>query len=438
MLSTIYCCVFSSAMSSIVNFRFVLVKRASKPNVDHIKLFQPILTIRNAHLASLAVLATFATVMTRYISLLLATLACCPDATGCTSAIVSAQASASGRPLLWKNRDTSATDNKIEYIAASSPEEYDYVGLFNASDRNCEQAWMGMNSAGFAVMNTASYNLKDDNVPASKMDREGYVMSHALKHCRTVDDFGRLLDVLPRPMGVEANFGVIDACGNGAYFECNNHSYTRYNLDDAPDGVLVRTNYSHSGEQGKGYGQIRERNALHLLKPYSGNASVEPYTFTDVLSCSFYHDLYGRDMAETPGCQWLIDQDFIPRYTTTATVVIEGVSSIGPDAEGEPGRRYVMWTALGYPPCAQVVPVWCSPEGVDEGLRGLQPGGTSRLCDEAKARKQEVFSAPDGNRQRYIRLSTLKNSLGTGYLQHFRNLNMQTYRRMRRSNNLEK
>lgn len=49
------------------------------------------------------------------------------------------------------------------------------------------------------------------------MDREGYLMSIALKHCRTVADFETLLTKLPRPLGVEANFGVIDSHGDGAF-----------------------------------------------------------------------------------------------------------------------------------------------------------------------------------------------------------------------------
>lgn len=331
----------------------------------------------------------------------------------CTSAIVSGRLTASGRPILWKNRDTSATDNKVEYIAPGVAGELAYVGLFNASDRKCREAWVGINEAGFAVMNTASYNLKADNVPAGKMDREGFVMAHALKHCRTVDDFARLLEELPKPLGVEANFGVVDADGNGAYFECNNYKYIRYNLEDEPDGVLVRTNYSHSGRKGEGYGQIRERNAESLLLPYIAEGGIEPYLFTDVLSCSFYHDLLGKDMAAQGG-RYIIDQDFIPRYTTTASVVIEGG---------------VMWTALGYPPVAEVYPVMCSPDGVHPGLRGLEADGTSRICNEAKARKKEVFSVRDGNRSRYVDLLKLRNDKGTGYMQVFRQQNRQVYDR---------
>ena len=351
-------------------------------------------------------------------------------ALACTSAIVSGRLSGSGRPLLWKNRDTSTIDNKVEYIAASLPGELAYVGLFNADDRDCEQAWIGVNEAGFAVMNTASYNLKDDDVPASKMDREGYLMALALKHCRSVEDFADLLDDLPQPLGVEANFGVVDRDGNGAYFECNNHDYTRFDLVDEPSGVLVRTNYSHSGRPGEGYGQIRERNANRLLEPYVKAGFVEPYTFTDELSCSYYHDLYGDDMSRgyryvmegdtlpaEMAPQYLVDQDFIPRYTTTASVVIDGD---------------VRWVAMGYPPVAEVIPVTVAPDGVDPGLRGTEEGGTSRICNEAKARKAEVFSVADGNRNRYVDLSALFNAEGTGYLQHFRRLNRQTYDRFHR------
>ena len=156
----------------------------------------------------------------------------CSEAKACTSAIVAASANPYGRPLLWKNRDTSAIDNKVEYVP-SSDGAYAYVALFNADDRRLEQAWIGMNEVGFAVMNTASYNIKNDQVPDSRMDREGFLMTVALRSCRTVDDFRRLLDSYPRPMGVEANFGVIDATGAGGYFETNNDSYVFFDLADA-------------------------------------------------------------------------------------------------------------------------------------------------------------------------------------------------------------
>lgn len=350
----------------------------------------------------------------------------------CTSAIVGADMNPYGRPLLWKNRDTSASDNKIEYVPSQNG-EFAYVALFNASDSLLNEAWMGMNEYGFAVMNTASYNLKDDDVPQKDMDKEGYVMTKALKKCKTVDDFASLLDSLPKPMGVEANFGVIDAYGNGAYFETNNNSFNRFNLSDSPDHIMVRTNYSHSGRENEGYGFIREANANHLLTPFIENHQVAPEVLTETLSRSFYHDLIKKDFSDADE-EWVIDQDFIPRYTSTATVVIEGCKPLQSGEELSPEfltQQYVMWTGLGYPPCSEIFPVWCSEEGVDPVLKGDPSTGRSSQCDIVKQRKAEVFPFTKGNGEKYIHMPKLFNEEGTGYVQTLSPKNIATYSKIR-------
>lgn len=349
----------------------------------------------------------------------------------CTSAIIGAEASATGRPLLWKNRDTSNVDNVVEYIAPAAEGEIPYVGLFNADDTRLEQCWIGMNREGFAVMNTASYNIKDDDVPQTMMDREGYVMTLALKSCRTVDDFERLLHKLPRPMGVEANFGVIDASGAGAYFETNNHSFRRYDLADAPDGVLVRSNYSHGGRPEEGFGFIRESNARKLLAPYIASCSVSPEVLTEEVSRSFYHSLFDRDFALADGERWVIDQDFIPRYKSSAVVVIEGVEP--GSAKVFPGGEYVMWTALGYPPCSETFPVLCAPDGVDDSLRPLEENHHSRMSDLVKKRRDEVFPFHKGNGDKYIDMRRLVNAEGNGYLQTLPAQNLERYAAFRKN-----
>lgn len=369
------------------------------------------------------------------------------SALACTSAIISADLSPYGRPMLWKHRDTSTIDNKVEYVAPKNG-DFGYVALFNAGDRDLEQAWTGMNEVGFAVMNTASYNIKDDTVPEKEMDREGYLMTIALRSCRTVDDFARLLDTLPRPLGVEANFGVIDATGNGAFFETNNDRYVRFNLSDSPDGVLVRANYSHSGRQREGHGFVRELNAETLIAPYVEDRTLTPEVLTETVSRSFYHSLLCRDFAETaPGSQtpqpvvgpkhrWVVDQDFIPRYKSTATVVIEGCRPVTDASAVRPGDlkdEYIMWTGLGYPPVAEIYPVWCSPDGVAEGLRGIGPDGHSPICDIAKQRRDEVFPIHYGNGDKYIDMNVLVNDRGTGYLQTIPKTNLSTYARIRAS-----
>lgn len=354
------------------------------------------------------------------------------DISACTSAVVGAKASAHGRPMLWKHRDTSNIDNKVEYVAPENG-SYGYVALFNADDLKLEQAWTGMNDVGFAIMNTASYNIKDDNVPAKKMDREGYLMTIALKSCRTVDDFEKLLNTLPRPMGVEANFGVIDAEGGAAYFETNNHSFVRFNVSDSPEDILIRSNYSHSGRPNEGYGFIREANAEHLLLSKARESAVSPEYLTEDVSRSFYHDLYKRDFS-SDSCM-VVDQDFIPRYKSCATIVIEGCVPVKDAAELMPGalsKEYIMWTGLGYPPCSEIVPVWCSPSGVDNSLRGLLPGGHSEMSDRVKARRNEVFPIKKGSGDRYIDMNRLFNKEGIGYVQILTKQNRELYSKFKR------
>ncbi len=370
---------------------------------------------------------------------LLAVLACVmniQEASGCTSAIISAELNPYGRPLLWKHRDTSATDNKVEYIP-SKDGSYAYTALFNASDRKLEEAWCGMNSEGFAIMNTASYNIKNDDVPEKLMDREGIIMTQALRSCRTVEDFACLLDKLPRPLGVEANFGVIDSTGSGAFFETNNDSYVRYDLKDAPDGMLIRTNYSHSGRPNEGYGFIREANAETLLAPYAASHDITPELLTEHVSRCFYHDLYKKDFAHEEGStKWVIDQDFIPRFKSTATVVIEGCVPSAENASNQIGsREYIMWTGLGYPPVCDIYAVRCRPGGVPDELRGISDNGHSAASDLSKARRSEVFPFKKGNGDKYIDMEKLVNKEGTGYIQTLVPQNLEVYEKTRKERN---
>lgn len=330
----------------------------------------------------------------RSILLVLVGLMIADAAFACTSAIVSAKASASGRPMLWKHRDTSAESNFVERIPATES-THGYIALFNAGDSLLAEAWMGVNDVDFAIMNTASYNLAPDT--ATYKDREGEIMTLALQQCASVDDFARLLETLPKPLGVQANFGVIDAHGNGAYFETDDYEFVKFDLADAPDGVLIRTNFSFSGNDTDGYGYIRYDNAQHLLADKIKSKSLTPADFTEVVSRSFYHSLIGRDMAGD-STNWLVDQDFVPRRSSTASVVIEGVSS--------DRRQSTMWTALGYPPCAIVYPA--TVDFVPENLRPILSGWQSPSASEAIALKRKAFSIIRGNGQHYIDMNFLR------------------------------
>ena len=289
----------------------------------------------------------------------------------CTSAIISGALTRDGRPILWKNRDTSHLVNYVA-ITEATDSTHAYVALYNSEDTIAAEAWIGYNDAGFAIMNTASYNL---NHPADNWkDREGILMTKALAYCSTVDDFNNLLKSLPKPLGVEANFGVIDAYGNGGFFETDDLNFTFYPLD-SQNPIVVRTNFSVSGGDG-GLGYVRYDNACHLLAPHIKNSDISPELLTDSLSRSFY---YSPDSSDKSTEEIVLDKDFIPRHSTSASIAIEGVNS--PDEI----NQMVMWTLMGYPPCGITKPVTLDNlpnDLIADGLGGCQASRNNLLLKE--------------------------------------------------------
>lgn len=324
------------------------------------------------------------------------TLATSHPVEGCTSMIIGAKASGTGRPMLWKHRDTGAEQNFVDTVQAR-PGRLGYVALYNGGDSLKREAWMGMNEAGFAIMNTASYNLAPDT--AAYKDAEGSVMSIALQRCRTLDDFATLLDSLSRPLGVQANFGVIDAYGHGAYFETDDFHYKIFRLENTDNDVLIRTNHSLSGGDTGGMGYIRFDNVLHIFDTELKNGGFTPDMFTERASRSFYHDLLGYDALEHDG-RFAVDQDFIPRRISSASIVIEGINPGGKPEE------MVMWTVLGYPPVSHVKKVTI--DNVPSELQPSLPGALSPYCQETIERKRLAFPITRGNGQHYVDLDYLR------------------------------
>lgn len=295
-------------------------------------------------------------------------------AAACTAAIVPAECSASGRPMLWKHRDTGADNNFIAHI---NPKDgnHGFTALFNSSDTLLTEAWMGFNDVGFAIINTASYNLQPDT--ATVRDREGLVMSQALRQCTTVDDFARMISDPAVRRGVEANFGVIDAKGGAAWFETADGGFNRF---DVRDSVMVRTNFSYSGNMdGKLAGLVRYNTARHLLGTREGK--LRPIDFTEGLSRSFYHSGLGRDCVND---SVVSNRDFIPRDISTSSLVIEGISPLTSKGDAR------MWGCLGYP--ATAVGYWITADSIPAGMmRGAD--GRSSDCDDA-FRKMKSATLP--------------------------------------------
>ena len=268
------------------------------------------------------------------------------DASACTTAIVSAEASASGRPLLWKQRDADNIHNVLCHIKGG---KYAYTAVFGASDL-VVRSYGGVNEAGFAIINNASYNLAEQDYEEWSNSK---VISAALASCRTLAEFEKLLEEWPRPRAVEANFGVIDAFGGAAYFEVGDTKVTRFDVE--PGGWLVRTNFSLSGRDGEGSGMARYETAEYLMSKHKGKFT--PEFLIDGLGRSFYNRELGADMSLMSPNGVAVDLDFIPRTSTASSICIEGVP------EGGKAFSSVIWTAIGYTPGCYAVPVWVAAGG---------------------------------------------------------------------------
>lgn len=340
------------------------------------------------------------------------------EAISCTSAIFTGKVTKDGRPLLLKHRDTGELNNRIEYFQGP---KYGFLALVDSPSEG-GVAWSGSNNAGFSIINTASYNLKDDDVPSSMMDREGELMYKALGVCKNLKDFEYFLDTLSRPMGVEGNFGVIDAEGGAAYYEVNNHKWNKLDVNDpevAPNGYFIVTNFSYTGREDEGMGYIRNCNTTYNVENYvlKEGGKVDPQWIFENISRSFYHSLLEVDLRKDQelASGWFIDQDFVPRRSSSASMVFQGVKP------GEDVSKTVMWTILGYPPLGVAVPmVVANGENIPSFMVKSESSENAQMCDMVLELKKNVFPVKRGNGNKYFRFNYLYNKEGTGYSQQLK------------------
>ncbi len=341
----------------------------------------------------------------------------------CTIAVISGKYTADGRPLLWKNRDTWAVNNKIMFFHG---EKYDFIALVNSHDKSGKSVWIGVNSAGFAIMNSASYNLNlGDTVKQSGL--EGRLMKKALSTCATVQDFENLLKSLPKPTRLEANFGVIDANGGAALFELSNYKYVKFDANDpevAPFGYIIRGNYSFTGKFGpESSGYIRYNTVNELFyNAVSTNSMTAQFIIQDVTR-ELYNSLTKDDLYQkfrnipenTPTFTWF--HDFVPRRLSASSVVIQGVK------KGENPALATMWAVVGFPLTSIVVPLWV--EGQDNLpsiVKYDAKFNDSPVCHAALLLKKQVFPIRWGKyaSKYYINVNALINANNTGIIQKIR------------------
>ncbi len=322
----------------------------------------------------------------------------------CTVAVVSGKATVDGRPLLWKNRDTSYLDNEVSYFADG---KYAYIGVINTGDRT--QVWMGVNSAGFAIMNSESQDLEGDT-----LDAEGYFMKQALMECATADEFEQLL-LKTNATGREtkANFGVIDAKGGAMFFEAGNHTFTKFdanNPDIAPQGFIVRANFAMTAvDTSKSYGQVRYKRADELFEKFVAEKSLSYKVILRDIARDLKNEItnpyplpfHGQENDKPIG--FIRTHHSINRFRTASCAVFHGV------LPHENPALTTMWVILGEPVCGVAIPLWVSAGRVPNSLDG---DPNSLLNDLIQNIEKQAY--PNTCLFRYLDTSVLVKKEGRG------------------------
>lgn len=324
----------------------------------------------------------------------------------CTVAVVSGKATVDGRPLLWKNRDTSNFDNEVAFF---NDGKYPYIGVINAGDRT--QVWMGVNSEGFCIMNSESQDLEGDT-----LDAEGYFMKQALMECATSDDFEQLL-LKTNKTGREtkANFGVIDATGAAVFFETGNHTFTKFDANDpevAPLSFIVRANFAMTAvDTSKSYGQVRYKRANELFEEFVKQNKLSHKTILRHIARDLVNEktdpyplpFEGQEDDKPAG--FIRTYNSINRFRTASCAVFHGV------LPNENPLLTTMWVILGEPICGVAVPLWVAAGDVPPALDG-EP--TSLLNDLIQQIEAKAY--PDTSLKRYVNTNVLVNQRRNGIL----------------------
>lgn len=316
---------------------------------------------------------------------------------------------------MYKNRDTGTLDNAIVFFTDG---KYPYIGLVDSKSSWKDEVWGGFNSSGFAIMNSAAYNNNTGDT-TKLADREGMVMKLALASCSTLEDFEKMLTDMPKPLGVDANFGVIDAQGGAAYYETGNYGFRKIDANDpalAPYGLLIRTNYSFTGTPDQGGGYIRYATAGEALNMAWAKKRFDPQYLLNSISRNLYHSLtkinLRENLPENGDCEdFRSFEDFIPRNSTASVIMVIGA------ARGEDPAMAMMWTVAGFPLTTVAVPLWISGGKNLPGVVSMNDNLHAPLCDAALALKGRLFPVTRGSGYKYINMSALMNEEKTGIMQ---------------------
>ena len=225
---------------------------------------------------------------------------------------------------------------------------------------------------------------------------------------------------IKKPSLIEANFGVIDAQGGAAMFEVDYYNYKMFDVNDpavAPYGYIGRTNFSFAGKVNEGSGYVRYMEVERVLMQASATGGITPTLIFNGLSRSFRNNMLDIDLKKAeynaPGTSgWFVDQDFIPRNSTSCSVVIQGVK------KGEKAELTTMWTILGYPPTGVAVPIWVKNSLPAMMTYNKEYKAAPLSRQSLKLADEKVFCYNQGGgTSKYLCWKNLYNNEGSGLMQ---------------------
>ncbi|MFA5463949.1 MAG: hypothetical protein WC265_07740 [Dysgonamonadaceae bacterium] len=334
----------------------------------------------------------------------------------CTTAVISAKNSADGRSMLWKLRDSDKLKNAMHFFDDG---KYNYLGLINADDTLGIHVWAGSNNVGFAIMNSASYNVNVGDTTQLK-DQEGIFMKLALQTCASLQDLENLLDTYPKPRGLAAHFGAIDANGGAAFYEVNNQTWTKFDANDAEtahNGYIIRTNYSETGTKDEGYGFIRKEAAEKLFADAHNQNRLDYRSVIQDFSRSSYHPVFGinyRGKFEngTNESSFIASDDLNTRYSSASSIVIQGVKT------GEAPDLSTIWIVIGYPNTSMAIPLWVrGGKNIPHILQNNSEIGNSPLNEAAMKWKNSCYPLTRSDGYHYLKYDELINPKNSGFIQ---------------------
>jgi hypothetical protein len=248
---------------------------------------------------------------------------------------------------------------------------------------------------------------------------EGMFMRKALAECASLEDFERLLKNTPKPMGLAAHFGVIDANGGAAFYEVNNHTFTKFdanNAAEAPNGYIIRTNFSFTGKKDVGYGFVRYQVAQDYFYAADAQGKLSYQTLIQDFMRCLKNPVLKRDYRQEynlipAGNHFVNSDDLTSRHGTSSAILIQAVKP------GEPTDLATIWTTIGFPHTCLTIPVWVREGNQLPKMVVKDATGNAPLNRMAMQLKDECYPMKRSDGSRYLLISKLFNFERTGYVQ---------------------